>query len=62
MTNFCCELIKNALFGCPWRINIERAKAYTRGYAVGDGEAMVIRRAMPFAHCCETMPVIIRYG
>ncbi|WP_446424445.1 pyruvate formate lyase family protein [Mailhella sp.] len=46
-------------FDTPWRINIEHAKAYTRGYALGDGEAMVVRRAMAFAHCCETMPVII---
>ncbi len=46
-------------FDTPWRINIEHAKAYTKGYAIGDGEAMVVRRAMAFAHCCKTMPVII---
>ncbi len=47
-------------FDTPWRINIERTRAYTRGFALGEGESMVIRRAMAFAHCCETMPVIIR--
>lgn len=46
-------------FDTPWRINIEHARAYIRGYAKGDGEAQVIRRAKAFAHCCETMPVII---
>lgn len=46
-------------FNTPWRINIDRTRAYTRGYALGEGESMVVRRAMAFAHCCETMPVII---
>ncbi len=47
-------------FDTPWSINIERTKAYTKGFALGDGESMVIRRAIAFAHCCETVPVIIR--
>lgn len=47
-------------FDRPWRINIGRTRAYTKGFALGEGEPMVIRRAMAFAHCCETMPVIIR--
>lgn len=46
-------------FDTPWRIDIERAKAYTKGFAIGEGESMVIRRALAFAHCCETMPVNI---
>ena len=47
-------------FDTPWRINIARTVAYTRGYAIGEGEPFVIRRAMAFKYCCENMPVIIR--
>ena len=47
-------------FDTPWRINIARTVAYTRGYALGEGEPFVIRRAMAFKYCCENMPVIIR--
>lgn len=46
-------------FNTPWKINIDRTRAYTDGYKRGEGESMVIRRAKAFAHCCETMPVII---
>ncbi len=47
-------------FDTPWRINIERTKAYTEGFANAEGDHMVIRRAKAFANCCYKMPVIIR--
>ena len=37
-------------FDTPWRINIARTVAYTRGYAIGEGEPFVIRRAMAFKY------------
>ncbi len=46
-------------FDTPWRINIERTKTYTEGFAQAEGEHMVIRRAKAFANCCYKMPVII---
>lgn len=47
-------------FETPWRINIERTKAYTEGFANAEGENIMIRRAKAFANCCYKMPVIIR--
>ena len=47
-------------FDTPWRINIERTKAYTKGFADAEGDSIMIRRAKAFANCCNTMPVIIR--